>query len=125
MLTVGDRYHVALVDPLPGGLESLNPALPAVAPTVGEKRYQDQDTMEDTIELGWTPSIEGRWWEHQNLRDDRAEAFRTLLKGGTYEFTHFVRATTLGRFTAPAAVAEEMYEPETSGCSNSETVVVE
>ena len=37
-----------------------------------------------------------RWYGHQNLRDDRAEAFSSLLPGGTYEYTYVARATTPG-----------------------------
>ena len=30
----------------------------------------------------------GPWYEHQNLRDDQAEAFTTLLWDGVYEYTY-------------------------------------
>lgn len=117
MRALGDRYHVALVDPLPGGLDSLTPSLAASARDLGDNAYNTWYADERGARI--------HWWEHQNLRDDRSEAFRSKLDGGIYEFTHFARATTIGRFTAPAAMAEEMYEPETSGCSDSDTLVVE
>ena len=46
------------------------------------------------------------WFEHQNLRDDRAEAFTSYLPGGTYEYTYVTRATTPGEFVVPPARAD-------------------
>ena len=65
------------------------------------------------------------WYEHQNLRDERAEAFTSLLWPGVHEYAYVTRATTPGSFVTPPAKAEEMYAPETFGRSASERVVVE
>ncbi len=112
------RHHVALVDPLPAGLEPLNPALaasptPPPATDTGEKAGP---------EIGWCWCW--RWYEHQNLRDDRAEAFTSFLPGGTYTYSYTARATTPGTFVVPPARAEELYAPETFGRSASTTVVI-
>jgi len=66
----------------------------------------------------------GPWYEHQNLRSERTEAFASLLPGGVYSYTYFARATTPGEFVVPPARAEEMYQPETFGRSASARVVV-
>ena len=58
------------------------------------------------------------------MRDDRAEAFTSLLWGGVHTYTYYARATTPGSFVAPPAKAEEMYHPETFGRSSTEKVVV-
>jgi uncharacterized protein YfaS (alpha-2-macroglobulin family) len=108
------RYHVALVDPLPAGLEIVNPAL-AVSPSSS----QDDPS---TLPYGWWWG--GPWYEHQNMRDDRAEAFTSLLWDGVYQYTYIARATTPGTFIVPPAKAEEMYSPEVFGRSNSDWVVV-
>jgi uncharacterized protein YfaS (alpha-2-macroglobulin family) len=110
------RYHVALVDPLPAGLEALNPAL-AVTGSLPE------DEKARPANFGW-------WWlrpwfEHQNLRDDRAEAFTSLLWDGVYNYSYVARATTPGSFVVPPPKAEEMYHPETFGRGASDRVVVE
>jgi uncharacterized protein YfaS (alpha-2-macroglobulin family) len=111
------RYHVALVDPLPAGLESINPAL----------------AVSDSPDTGETPSNPvargrywwwGPWYEHQNLRSERTEAFASLLPGGVYRYSYFARATTPGEFVVPPARAEEMYQPETFGRSASARVIV-
>jgi hypothetical protein len=65
------------------------------------------------------------WFEHQNLRDERAEAFTTLLWEGVYEYTYIARATTPGRFVVPPTKVEEMYSPEVFGRSASMVVIVE
>ncbi len=111
------RYHVALVDPLPAGLEAMNPAL-AITGDIPADQKDD-------------PSKRGGWWwwqnwfEHQNLRDERAEAFTSLLWEGVYNYSYVARATTPGTFVVPPTKAEEMYHPETFGRSASDKVVVE
>ncbi len=108
------RVHVALVDPLPAGLEILNPDLAVSG-----------DVLQDP-----NGSRAGRWWwrnwyQHQNLRDERAEAFTSYLWAGVHGYSYMARATTPGAFVAPPAKAEEMYAPETFGRSGTDWVVVE
>jgi alpha-2-macroglobulin len=49
------------------------------------------------------------------MRDERAEAFTTLLWEGVYEYSYITRATTPGQFVVPPTKAEEMYSPEVFG----------
>jgi len=65
------------------------------------------------------------WYEHQNLRDERAEAFASLLWSGIHKYTYVARATTPGEFVVPPAKAEEMYSPEVFGRSGTDRVIVE
>ena len=67
----------------------------------------------------------GPWYEHQNLRDARAEAFTSLLWEGVYQYSYVARATTPGEYVVPPAKAEEMYSPEVFGRSASDRVIVE
>ncbi len=110
------RYHVALVDPLPAGLEIVNPAL-AVSGSV------PQDPNSSSYRYGWW--WWGTWYEHQNMRDERAEAFTSLLWDGVYEYTYIARATTPGTFVVPPSKAEEMYSPEVFGRSAGDIVIIE
>lgn len=109
------RYHVALVDHLPAGLEIVNPDL-----AVSGTPPQDTNPTQSRLFWWWGP-----WYNHQNLRDERAEAFTTLLWDGIYEYTYIARATTPGTFVAPPAKAEEMYSPEVFGRSGSNIVIIE
>ena len=123
------RYHVALVDPLPAGLEALNPAL-AVTGALPPDQPQTVDVI-GAPGLGG-PGRPGHWWwwrrtwfEHQNMRDERVEAFTSLLWEGVYTYTYIARATTPGSFVVPPTKAEEMYHPETFGRGGSDRVIVE
>src|SRR6266536_1025110 len=69
----------------------------------------------------WRPE----WFEHQNLRDERAEAFTSLLWEGVYKYSYVARATTPGEFIVPPAKAEEMYHPEIFGRGKTDRVRVE
>lgn len=116
MVADNRRYHVALVDRLPAGLEIINPSL-AVSGDV------PQDPNASNYRYGWW--WWGTWYEHQNMRDDRAEAFTSLLWDGVYNYSYVARATTPGKYVAPPAKAEEMYSPEVFGRSGSDWVIVE
>ena len=115
MVADSRRNDVALIDPIPAGLEALNPAL---AGTPDIPRDDDSDDF-------WDPWWYWRWFDHQNLRDDRTEAFTSRLWAGVYEYTYVARATTPGTFVTPPTRAEEIYAPETFGRSATDIVVVE
>jgi len=126
MVAQARRYHVALVDNLPAGLEILNPGL-----AVTEAIPADLGGNTSVLEVGsrsmgrnyywWRQN----WFEHQNFRDERAEAFTGLLWEGVYNYTYVTRATTPGQFVVPPAKAEEMYHPETFGRTGTDFVRVE
>ncbi|MGH9966263.1 MAG: hypothetical protein ACREBG_00300 [Pyrinomonadaceae bacterium] len=110
------RYHVALVDPLPAGFEALNPVL-ATTGSIPEKK-------EDVTESGqWRRRTV--WFDHQNLRDERAEAFTSLLWEGVYTYSYVARATTPGVFIVPPPKVEEMYSPETFGRGKTDHVRID
>jgi len=116
LLAPASRHHVALVDAVPAGLEPLNPELAAVGSVP-----EDQDIDEEKQpRIRWW-----RWFEHQNLRDERVEAFTSLLPDGVYTYSYVARATTPGRFVVPPPRAEEMYEPEPFGRGRTDIVLVE
>tara|TARA_R110002073_G_scaffold323204_1_gene500317 strand:+ start:20356 stop:26469 length:6114 start_codon:yes stop_codon:yes gene_type:complete len=117
MVAENRRYHVALVDALPAGLEPMNPAL-AVTGTVP----QDAKEQARGGRFWWWSRT---WYEHQNMRDERVEAFSSLLWAGVHKYDYVTRATTPGRFVVPPAKAEEMYSPETFGRSSSDVLIVE
>jgi uncharacterized protein YfaS (alpha-2-macroglobulin family) len=117
------RYHVALVDPLPAGLEALNAELATTEQLPAESTESGVNRGGRGIyDYYW--SWRGTWYEHQNLRDERAEAFTSLLWEGVHEYTYFARATTPGLFIVPPTKAEEMYTPETFGRGHSDRVRV-
>jgi alpha-2-macroglobulin len=129
MVATSRRHHVALVDPLPAGLEPSNPTLRVTGAL--PEGPDDTVTVLGAPGLGG-PRLGGAWWwwnrpwfEHQNLRDERVEAFASLLFEGVYTYSYVARATTPGTFVVPPPRAEEMYHPETFGRGASDRVVVE
>ncbi|MGH7336127.1 MAG: hypothetical protein ACREI7_00995, partial [Myxococcota bacterium] len=88
------REWIALVDPLPAGLEALNPSL---------------------IASGTTSTTNPWRWNHTEVRDDRVLWFADALSPGTFEMSYEARATIDGRFEVPPASIEAMYEPDVRG----------
>lgn len=117
MVNENRRYHVALVDPLPAGLEAMNPALAVTGPIP----LDPQEQKNRGAYWWWL----GPWYEHQNMRDERIEAFASLLWEGVHTYEYVARATTPGNFVVPPPKAEEMYMPETFGRGASDRVIVE
>lgn len=117
MVAESRRDHVALVDSLPAGFEAQNPALTTTP---------DVPTDSSGGTGGAAPVWQWwSWFDHQNLRDSRAEAFANSVDGGTYDWSYVALATTPGSFVAPPARAEEIYAPETFGRTATDTVVVD
>ncbi|MFM9903965.1 MAG: alpha-2-macroglobulin family protein [Pyrinomonadaceae bacterium] len=126
MVAQARRYHVALVDPLPAGLEILNPELATTEAIPGDAGGNTSVMEVGSRSMGrnyywWRQN----WFEHQNFRDERAEAFTSLLWEGVYNYSYVTRATTPGQFVVPPAKAEEMYHPETFGRTGTDFVRVE
>jgi len=127
MVAQARRYHVALVDQLPAGLEILNPELKtteAIPPDTGGGNTSVMEVGSRSLGRNYY-WWRWNWFEHQNFRDERAEAFSSLLWEGVYNYTYVARATTPGEFVVPPAKAEEMYMPETFGRTGTDFVKVE
>jgi uncharacterized protein YfaS (alpha-2-macroglobulin family) len=127
MVASARRYHVALVDPLPAGLEILNPEL-AVTESLPADRGEGNTPVLEVGSRSWGHNYwywRWTWFEHQNFRDERAEAFSSLLWEGVYRYTYVTRATTPGEFVVPPAKAEEMYHPETFGRTGTDFVRIQ
>ena len=116
MVAPARRYHVAMVDPLPAGFEAQNQALAVTGSIPKDPKQQESNRY---WWWRWT------WYEHQNLRDERVEAFASLLWEGVHTYTYVARAANYGVFVVPPARAEEMYMPETFGRSGVDRVIVE
>ena len=116
-------------DPLPAGLESLNPALAVTqtAPAEGSEVFEGSEDVfaSEAMTIACCDGWWGRWYAHEQLRDDRTEAFTTLLPAGTYTYSYIARATTPGTFVVPPTRAEEMYAPETFGRTATDRMIIE
>jgi uncharacterized protein YfaS (alpha-2-macroglobulin family) len=109
-LRVGDRVlitldiavprratYLAVVDPLPGVFEAINPAFKSQEVVAGE-----------TLGTEWVS-------DYKELRTDRALFFSDLLYPGQYTLRYLARVISAGDVIAPSAKIEEMYHPERMG----------
>ncbi len=114
ILMLTSSSPVAVVDLLPGGVESvleLQPVADSSSP--GADPASAQRTGFGALPIGvaaksnWVP-------EHVDVRDDRLVLYGTVGRdAGT--FSYRVRATNPGVFQAPPAFAEGMYDRKVSG----------
>lgn len=102
----------------PAGLEPLNPALA----TTGSIPVDPQAEEKKSKTPWWWSRA---WYEHQNMRDERVEAFASLVWAGVYDYTYVARATTPGEFVVPPPKVEEMYDPETFARGAGDRLIVE
>ncbi|HEX4641786.1 MAG TPA: MG2 domain-containing protein [Chthoniobacterales bacterium] len=116
-LRVGDRVlvtldisvprratYLAVVDPLPGVFEALNPAFKSQEVVAGEKMGTE-----------WVS-------DYKELRTDRALFFADLLYPGQYTLRYLARVISAGDVIAPSAKIEEMYHPERMGTTDTARV---
>jgi uncharacterized protein YfaS (alpha-2-macroglobulin family) len=133
------RQHVIVDDPLPAGLEAVNLALATEAratvrakrerpaPSEGEsegegERSEGEESSEGSEERADEAPI--GVFTHRELRDDRVVLYAPRLAPGLHRATYLARATVPGRFGAPAARAEAMYDPQFSGSTGARTFTV-
>ncbi len=124
------RYHVALVDPLPAGLEALNPALAttgSLPDAGGDAGHGDRRARPRRLPAAPATGGGGRA-PGTSTRTCATSASRrspSLLWEGVHSYRYVARATTPGTFVVPPPKAEEMYSPETFGRGASDRVIVE
>jgi uncharacterized protein YfaS (alpha-2-macroglobulin family) len=116
-LRVGDRVlvtlditvprratYLAVVDPLPGVFEAINPVFRSQEVVAGE-----------TLGTEWVS-------DYKELRTDRALFFADLLYPGQYTLRYLARVISAGDTIAPSAKIEEMYHPERMGTTETSRV---
>src|SRR4029453_11556715 len=69
MVAQSRRYHVALVDSIPAGLEPMNPALAVTGEIPKDPKANDASSGKNPYWY-WSRT----WYEHQNMRDERVAA---------------------------------------------------
>jgi hypothetical protein len=123
MVAQARRYHVALVDNLPAGLEILNPELAvteAIPQDTAETRRLSNTARKVTGAVITTGA--GQWFEHQNFRDERAEAFSFAAVGRRLQL-HVCRARDDARTIRRAArQSRRNVSPETFGRTGTDFV---
>jgi uncharacterized protein YfaS (alpha-2-macroglobulin family) len=115
VVTPQERLYVVLKDPLPAGLEAVNPNF------LIESREQQQRLVEISNQRR-------RWWRgfnHIEMHDDRVLLFADSLLPGIHVHRYLARALTHGTFQMPGSKVEEMYTPEVFGRSGERVIRIQ
>jgi uncharacterized protein YfaS (alpha-2-macroglobulin family) len=96
------RQHLVVDDPLPGGLEPLNPDLATASGLAAE----------DAEPPG---SAYPYPFQHRELRFDAARWFADEAPAGRHRLHWIGQAVAVGEFAVPATHAEAMYDPDVFG----------
>ena len=114
-----ERRFVAVTDPLPAGFEPVESWFTTTAADLAHEQ-EESESQQGNWELWW----EKGGFDHVERHDDRVLLFATRLAEGEHVFSYVVRATTAGTFRTAPARAEEMYEPEVFGRTESAIIEV-
>jgi uncharacterized protein YfaS (alpha-2-macroglobulin family) len=99
------RRFVVVEDPLPAGLEAIDPSLATSSSWISQqKRYE-------------TGGLTRSSYNNRELRDDRVLHFIDELPPGKHRFVYLARVAVPGKYTWPPTRAEQMYVPEIYGLS--------
>jgi len=115
VVTPQERLYVVMDDPLPAGLEAVNPNF------VIESREQQQRLAELSDQRQW-------WWRgfnHIEMHDNRVLLFADSLRSGIHTHRYLARALTFGTFQTPGTKIEEMYAPEVFGRSGEMVIQIQ
>lgn len=105
------RRFVVVDDPLPAGLEAIDPNLTTSQSGLRDLLGKDAE--------GYTEA-----WYRSEVRDDRVLFFVDDMPPGVYRYRYLARATTSGQFITPFTRVMEMYQPEVYGRTAARHVVV-
>jgi uncharacterized protein YfaS (alpha-2-macroglobulin family) len=120
------REYVVVDDPLPAGLEAIDPKLFTSADWLKLSGFGDDSCVECAASDEAGPGYAGLGpsFDRSEVRDDRVLFFADELRAGLHHYRYLARATTYGRFVVPPARVEEMYEPEVFGRTAAAEVTV-
>ena len=99
---------LAMTDRIPAGFEPIQPDLWTVSRPA---ELTDAHPLYELMRYG------GATANHVELRDDRVHLYFDRIWDEFVAGTYLMRATTPGRFVSPPAMAELMYEPDSTGYS--------
>jgi uncharacterized protein YfaS (alpha-2-macroglobulin family) len=106
---------VVVDDPLPAGLEGVNPEFETES---AEYLFVLEEEGPAQLRMWW------RGFNHFEMHDDRVLLFADSLPAGVHTHRYLARAVSFGSFLMPGTVAGEMYAPEVFGRSPEKIVRV-
>jgi len=105
-----DLHYVTLTDPIPAGMEAIDPGLA----TSGSVGTIPELLPQDPFSSGW-----GWWWfGDTQFLDQQTVLTAAYLPAGTYEYTYVLRTGLAGTYHVIPATIQEQYFPEVYGRSD-------
>lgn len=117
VITPTTQRYLLIDDPLPAGMEAINPSLKSSPKAAAPDSYRWDQVGRD----GWG------WWyfRHVELRDEKVVLSTDYLPSGTYVYTYLVRASTPGTFNVMPPTAQQFYFPDVYGRGDGSQFVIE
>ena len=112
IIAPNDLYYLVVEDPLPAGVEAIDPALATASALDAGAAVSQQGTKTQPGEWRFP------WWNwatRTELRDQKVVLFADSLAKGAYTFSYTVRATQAGEYRAIPTTASELYFPDVYG----------
>jgi Bacterial Alpha-2-macroglobulin MG10 domain/Alpha-2-macroglobulin family/Bacterial Ig-like domain len=120
------RHHVAICDNAPAGFEVKNPKLDRDLSDLNQTQTKNTMMLSSLGGSLHSYSMFRQFaWDHINYRLKGAEAFAQIVPPGTYSLKYIAIAKTRGSFAAPPSKAEEMYDPDVFGRTESNRVIID
>jgi len=107
-----DLHYVVVEDPFPAGAEGIDQSLKTTSVALEQSGLTRTDRYDPWSGYGWW------WFDHTELRDEKAVLFAAYLPRGTYEYVYLIRASLAGEYRVIPTHAYEMYFPEVFGRSD-------
>jgi uncharacterized protein YfaS (alpha-2-macroglobulin family) len=112
IIAPNDLHYVVVEDHFPAGAEGVDQSLKTTSIAEEEPEFERTDQYDPWGGWGWW------WFNHTEMRDEKAVLFATYLPAGTYEYTYLIRASLPGEYGTIPTHAYEMYFPEVFGRSD-------
>jgi hypothetical protein len=116
VIAPNNLYYAVIEDPLPAGVEAINPDLE----TSQQVGVRPELNSRNPLSRGWG------WWYFSNIefRDEKVVLYSTYLPAGTYEYVYSVRVGIEGTYNVIPATGQEFYFPEVYGRSAGSAFIV-
>jgi uncharacterized protein YfaS (alpha-2-macroglobulin family) len=106
-----ERFKVGLTDPLPAAWRAINPRL--ATSSLATQVEAGVDESEEKPKYDWWDWYTPQGFVGTDMRESSVQYFADSLKQGeNYQLEYLAQVTTVGEFTLPATVIEEMYNEE-------------
>jgi hypothetical protein len=117
IITPQERLFVVVDDPVPAGVEAVNPDFKIESREMQRKMRQWARQIENNSPF-W------RGFNHVEIHSDRVRLFADSLAPGIHYHHYLARILLPGKFQLPPTKAEEMYSPEVFGRNDEKVITI-